>query len=126
MALIKFELKAEHLKLLKHLKWSINDIDQIVSRGNDNQEYGDSPFGGDSIFEDINTILNGKPENFDPLNDEGIKFTEKEVEEMWSLYGELSTALDIVLYTGKFETGHFKTKWYERNWVKYELKQKLV
>lgn len=126
MALIKFELKEDHIKLIKHLKWSMTPSNQILSRGNDNEEYGDSPFGGDDLFEDMDTILNGRPENFDPLNDENIILTESQIAEMQVLFDELPTALDIILYTSKFEPGHYKSKWYDRNWIKYEPKLKLV
>lgn len=125
MALIKFELKDDHIKLLKHLRWSIAS-DQLVSRGADKEEYGDSPFGGDDLIEDLNTILNGKPENFDPLNDEGIEISEYEKVRMLELFYELSTALDIILYSGSFELGHYKTKWYDRNWIKFTPKKQLI
>lgn len=125
MALIKFELKEDHIKLLKHLRWSIAS-DQLVSRGADKEEYGDSPFGGDDLIEDLNTILNGKPDNFDPLNDEGIVVSEDEKVRMLELFYELSTALDIILYTGSFEPGHYKSKWYDRNWIKFTPKKQLI
>jgi len=125
MALLKFELKEDHIKLLKHLKWSIVS-DQIVSRGNDKEEYGDSPFGGDDLVEDMNIILNGKPDNFDPLNDEGVEVSEDEKVRMLELFYELPTALDIILYSGSFEPGHYKTKWYDRNWIKYTPKKQLI
>lgn len=125
MALVKFELKEDHVKLLKHLKWSISS-DQIVSRGGDDEEYGDSPFGGDDLVEDLNTILNGKPENFDPLNDEVIEVSESEKVRMLKLYQELPTALDIILYSNSFELGYYKTKWYDRNWIKYTPKKELI
>jgi hypothetical protein len=122
MALLKFELKEDHIKLLKHLKWSISS-DQLVSRGGDKEESGDSPFGGDDLIEDLNTILNGKPDNFDPLNDEGIEITEDERVRVLEIYYELPTALDIILYSNSFELGHYKTKWYDRNWVKFTPKK---
>lgn len=125
MALLKFELKEDHIKLLKHLRWSIAS-DQLVSRGADKEEYGDSPFGGDDLVEDLNTILNGKPDNFDPLNDEGIEVSEDDKVRMLEIFYELSTALDIILYTGSFELGHYKTKWYDRNWVKFTPKKQLI
>jgi len=125
MALVKFELKEDHVKLLKHLKWSISS-DQIVSRGDDIEEYGDSPFGGDDLVEDLNTILNGKPENFDPLNDEVIEISESEKVRMLKLHQELPTALDIILYSNSFELGYYKTKWYDRNWIKYTPKKELI
>lgn len=126
MALIKFELTEDHIKLIKHLRWSLTPDKHLLSRGNDNEEYGDSPFGGDDVYEDMNTILNGKPENFDPLNDEGIELTEEQIEDMKGLLSELPTALDIILYTGNFQPGYYKSKWYDRNWIKFEPKGKLV
>ena len=125
MALLKFELKEDHIKLLKHLRWSIVS-DQLVSRGADKEEYGDSPFGGDDLIEDLNTILNGKPDNFDPLNDEGIEVSEDEKVRMLEIYYELPIALDIILYSSSFELGHYKTKWYDRNWIKFIPKKQIV
>ena len=125
MALLKFELKEDHIKLLKHLRWSIVS-DQLVSRGADKEEYGDSPFGGDDLIEDLNTILNGKPDNFDPLNDEGIEVSEDEKVRMLEIYYELPIALDIILYSSSFELGHYKTKWYDRNWIKFTPKKQIV
>jgi hypothetical protein len=127
MALIKFELKENHIKLLKHLKWSL-DTNFIVSKGNDNEEYGDSPFGGDDLIEDMNIIINGKRDNFDPLNDEilGIDLSDDEKNELMELYDELPMALDIILYTSSFEPGNYKSKWYDRNWIKYEPKNQLI
>lgn len=119
MALIKFELKGDHIKLLKHLRWSMVS-DQLVSRGDDAEEYGDSPFGGDDLLEDMCIILNGKPDNFNPIDDETLVSTlsDEEKSSILALHSELPTALDIILYTGSFEPGHYKRKWYDRNWVK--------
>jgi hypothetical protein len=123
MALLKFELKEDHIKLLKHLRWSIVS-DQLVSRGSDVEEYGDSPFGGDDLIEDMSMILNGKPENFKPIDDEVLvsELSDDERAKMLELYQELATALDVILYTGSFEPGHYKSKWYDRNWIKYNPK----
>jgi hypothetical protein len=119
MALIKFELKEDHIKLLKHLRWSMVS-DQLVSRGDDTEENGDSPFGGDDLLEDMCIILNGKPDNFNPIDDEILVSTLSDADkaDMLTLYGELPTALDIILYTSSFEPGYYKRKWYDRNWVK--------
>lgn len=119
MALIKFELKDDHIKLLKHLRWSMVS-DQLVSRGDDTEEYGDSPFGGDDLLEDMCIILNGKPDNFNPMDDETLVSTlsDEEKSSILALHSELPTALDIILYTGSFEPGHYKRKWYDRNWIK--------
>ena len=127
MALLKFELKENHIKLLKHLKWSLNE-NLLISKGDDNEEYGESPFGGDDLIEDMNIIINGKRDNFDPLNDEilGIDLSDDEKNELMELYNELPIALDIILYTSSFEPGNYKTKWYDRNWIKYEPKNQLI
>jgi len=119
MALIKFELKDDHIKLLKHLRWSMVS-NQLVSRGGDAEEYGDSPFGGDDLLEDMCIILNGKPDNFNPIDDETLVSTLSDEEKsiILALHSELPTALDIILYTGSFEPGHYKRKWYDRNWIK--------
>lgn len=124
MALIKFELKENHIKLLKHLKWSLNG-NLLISKGDDNEEYGESPFGGDDLIEDMNIIINGKRDDFDPLNDEvlGIDLSDTQKNELIELYNELPVALDIILYTNSFELGNYKTKWYDRNWIKYEPKK---
>jgi hypothetical protein len=123
MALLKFELKEEHIKLLKHLRWSMNS-ELIISKGSDLDEYGESPFGGDDIIEDISLIIKGKPSNFNPMDDEVLvaELSEGDKEHMLQVYNELPTALDIILYTGSFETGHYKSKWYDRNWTKYTPK----
>ena len=117
MGLVKFELKENHVKLLKHLNWSIKS-DQIVSRGNDDEEYGDSPFGGDDLIEDMCIILNGKPKNFNPLDDEVLvsELSEEEKDNLLELFNELPMALEIILYSGSFEPGLYKTKWYDKNW----------
>ena len=123
MSLLKFELKEEHIKLLKHLKWSLND-NIIVSIGDDKEEYGESPFGGDDVYEDMTLILKGKPENFNPMEDETlVLITETEISDLKGLLNELPTALDIILYTGSFKVGHYKSKWYDRNWVKFTPKK---
>jgi hypothetical protein len=123
MALLKFELKEEHIKLLKHLRWSMNS-ELIISKGSDLDEYGESPFGGDDIIEDISLIIKGKPSNFNPIDDEVLvaELSDEDKENMIQIYNELPTALDIILYTGSFETGHYKSKWYDRNWTKYTPK----
>jgi hypothetical protein len=116
MALLKFNLTENHIKLLKHLKWSLNNDNNIESI--DIEDSLTSPFGGDNIYEDINTILNGKPADFTDFLENGIEFTEEEKSDMIKLYKELTKALDIILFTSSFEPGLYSTKWYDRNWKK--------
>ena len=56
MSIVKFELKEEHVKLLKHLRWSKDKNNIIVNVSDDEDSV---PFGFDTIYEAIDTILNG-------------------------------------------------------------------
>jgi hypothetical protein len=116
MALIKFELKENHIKLLKHLKWSIDpNTKGIISYA----ENG-TPYGGLSLTEDVGLILYGNLiEDFDPLSAYGPQYTEEQKEEMASLYEDLPLAMEVILFLGTFECGHYKTKWNTTNWIKY-------
>ena len=117
MSVIKFELKEEHVKLLKNLRWSIKG-NLIVNMHNDGDDYI-PPFGENDLYEAIDVILNGKPTNFDPFNtDEMVEYTDEQKAVWDELYNQLPTALDIVLYNGSYELGLYKTKWHLRNWVK--------
>lgn len=117
MSVIKFELKEEHVKLLKNLRWSIKD-NNIVNMFHDGEEYI-PPFGEDDLYEAIDVILNGRPEGFDPFNVENFKdYSEEQKAEWEKLYSELPIALDVVLFNGSYELGTYKTKWHLRNWVK--------
>jgi hypothetical protein len=64
MSVVKFELKEEHVKLLKYLRWSKDDKNIIINISDDEDSV---PFGSDNIHEAIDLILNGRPENFDPF-----------------------------------------------------------
>lgn len=116
MSVIKFELKKEHVLLLKNVNWSLIDNKRIVSIKNEDDQ---SPFGGDDIYDDINLIINGKPDNLDVLNmDEPPKYTEEQKLEWDKIINELPIALDLILYTGSFELGMYKTRWHLRKWEK--------
>jgi len=121
MALLKFELKEDHIKLLKNLKWSINDVTNYIESIGNGDEFGESPFGGGNMIEDMYIILYGKPDEFDILNDSIIEISQSDIENMEKLFSELPMALDIILYTASFEPGHYKTKWYDRNWIKSKI-----
>lgn len=132
MSLVKFEVKDDHLKLLKFLQWSQTDTDHLVSINNNDSDDAEevvlTPFGGDDIMEDIGVIIYGQPE--EPVNhfDEDTEFgksnwgEEKEAY-MRELFDGLSTALSIVLSRQAFETGHYKRKFHDVVWTKYEPKK---
>lgn len=119
MSLIKFELKEDHVKLVRFLKWGINEQKMIVSGEQDDV----TPFGGDDLYEEIGVILFGKPENFDPFGEEIYEWPEDKKKYMDEIYSELPTALSVILYTGSFELGHYKTKYHFIDWKKYTPKQ---
>jgi len=118
MSIKKFKLKNSHIKLIKHLRWIIEDNNTIKTLMIDN---GKSPYGGLSLIEDIGLILYGKPkEEFDPLSPYGHQYTDKQIKKMKLLYSELDTALEIVLSLATFKPGIYKTKWNQVNWKKIE------
>ena len=114
MALIKFELKEDHLKLIKHLdKWAMDESNSIFC-----ETENKTPYGGLSLTEDVGIILYGKPDKeFDPLSPYGAEYTEEQIAEIDKLYDELPQALDIVLFhlPEATEVGHYKTKWHQSN-----------
>lgn len=115
MSVIKFELKKEHVMLLKQLRWSINK-ENIVSGVSDEGDEIAPPFGETNIYEAIDMIINGRPEDFDPLNEEVKEYSDEQKAEWDKLYSELPIALDVILYNGHFNTGFYKTKYHDRNW----------
>ena len=116
MSVIKFELKEEHLKLLKFLRWSKDKNNLIVNISDDEDSV---PFGEDNIYDAIDLILNGRPENFDPFETTETRvYTDEEKAYMDKLYSELPLALDVILFNQNFELGNYKTKYHDRNWKK--------
>ena len=115
MSVIVFELKDEHIKLLKQLSWtSSNKI--IVSVDDVSEQL---LFGENNVYEAIDMILNGKPADFDPLNTEEFpEYSPEQIAAWDTLLSELPTALNIILYNCSFETGTYKTKFNQRVWKK--------
>ena len=112
MSVLKFELKEEHLKLLKHLEWEREFNGEVIITS------GENPFGGFDHYEDMGVILYGRPEDFDPFDGDPFDWTDEQKEEMDKLLSELPLALDIVLNTQSFELGLYKTKFHVREWKK--------
>jgi hypothetical protein len=113
---LKFELKENHIKLLRHLNWDVNDNNKIFTP----IENG-TPYGGSSLSEDAGLMIFGKPEGeFDPLSPYGAQYSEDQIKEIETLYSELPRALEIIMFLGTFETGHYKSKWNVRDWKKIE------
>ncbi len=117
MSVLKLELRKEHVTLLSKLRWSMKD--NIVSGVKHDGEEFMPPFNGDSLYEEIDLILNGMPVDFDPFNTEEPKEYSDEQKAEWDkLYSELPMALDIILHNNSFELGTYKTKHYLHDWVK--------
>jgi hypothetical protein len=117
MSTITFELKQEHLTLLKHLRWCIKD--NIVSGIADEGDEYAPPFGDNHIYEAMDVILNGKPTDFNPMEQNEIPTYSEEQKAEWDkLYSELPIALDLILYNQNFELGTYKTRYNIRDWKK--------
>ena len=116
MSVLKFELKEEHIKLLKHLRWSKDKNNLIV--GIDDEEES-LPFGENNIYEAIDLILNGRPEDVNPFETEDYtEYSDEQKKEWDQLYTELPIALDVILHNQSFDLGSYKTKYHDRNWKK--------
>lgn len=118
MSVLNFVLKNEHLALLKALNWSTHLNKFVVSA--EDFSVDESPFGGDNVYEDMDLILNGKPEDFDPaFTDELPQISEEKIAEFDKLLSELPMALEVVLRTQSFETGEYRARYHQRfSWKK--------
>jgi hypothetical protein len=115
MSIVLFDLKKEHLLLLKHLSWSLDDNKFIIST----EDIHDEPtmYNTVDIYEGIDIILNGKPENFDPFNAEELASYSDEQKAEWDkLLKELPTALDIILKTQGFTLARYVSRFHEKDW----------
>tara|TARA_B110000444_G_C18746827_1_gene550669 strand:- start:404 stop:775 length:372 start_codon:yes stop_codon:yes gene_type:complete len=123
MAVIKLQLKKEHINLLKHLSWNELSKDKQISTSNLET---DSPFGGFDYYEDMGIILYGKPDEFIPSDLKAIEnvdpftWSEEQREEMDQLLSELPLALEVVLSTKSFEPGNYKARFHIREWKKID------
>lgn len=103
-----FELKEEHLKLLRNMtvRW-------------DDCEFGapiidpKKPYGNSCVYEDIANILG--IEGFKDSDDE-ISFSKEQEDLMDKFHKETGMTLQIVLITGKFEAGIYEADEYLNNW----------
>ena len=112
MSVIKFELKENHIKLVRQL----NIVSLLDKPSIDDKRL----FGDEDIYQDIDLILNGKTKEVeaDTEFDVACNYSDNEKAEMDKLVSELSTALDVILFTGSFEPGRYVRRSYERNWIK--------
>ena len=116
MSVIKFELKQEHIDLLKYVVFEKKSfISKEIKTRHDT-----TPWGGDNYYEDMGVILYGKPDNFNPLDDNPFEWSREQKDEMELLFDEIGVALEIVLNTQKFEPGHYKKRYHLPDWKRYK------
>lgn len=102
-----FELKEEHIKLLKNM-----------CVGWDDCEFGapvidcKRPYGNSDVYSDIAKILGIKGTI---VGDEEI-FSEEQMNQMDNIHKDTETALQIVLVTGEFKLGEYVADEYIDNW----------
>ncbi len=117
MSVVTLEITEIHIRLLKHLRWSINKQGFIVATEDD--EIDPAPFGENNLYDAMDLIINGRPSNFDPFNTDEVKqYSEEQKAEWDKLYAELPIALEIILFNGSFDTGTYKAKFHDRLWKK--------
>ncbi len=112
-----FLMKEEHLKLLKNMQVRWDDC-----------EFGapaidcKRPYGNSDTYKDIANIIGikGKGSPDEDLEDDE-SFSKEEIDLMNTLHKETEIALQIVLFTGKFEPGIYVANEYYNDWVKEGL-----
>lgn len=102
-----FELKDEHIKLLRNMCVSWDDC-----------EFGapsidcKRPYGNSDVYDDMAKILGISGTIVD---DEEV-FSEEQIVMMDQLHKDTEIALQIVLVTGEFKTGEYMSDMYFDNW----------
>lgn len=117
----EFEIKPEHLKLLQRAYVDWEDC-----------EFGapsidcKRPYGNSSVVEDVFEIIHGKPKAVMQIGDktynidtEDFEIPEELRDELTKLHKETETALQICLFTQKFEIGNYESEEYGE-WNKVE------
>jgi hypothetical protein len=113
MSILKFELKKEHIILLKSFKWCEMGESMVLKT-----DLEDNPLSGYDYHDTIGALLFGLPEGYSPINDDRIPYTDEQVILIDELISELPIALDVILNGSTFEPGLYKTKWSHRDWKK--------
>lgn len=112
-----FEIKKEHLRLLKRMCWGWQDCEYGAPEVSPKRPYGNS-----SVLEDIKEIVH--PEGELPMTpcphcEEEIKTYPHNDTYYEKLHSDMETVLGIISYTQKVEEGIYKTQTdYSDDWVK--------
>ena len=103
-----FTLTADHIKLLKSAYVTRNKDPYWGTIGIDCKR----PFGDSGIAESMAKILGIAG----MVTDDGLVYPAGTADQMFDIYKELETALEIVLATGSFEPGEYQASDYDRDW----------
>jgi hypothetical protein len=108
MSNIKFTLTKQHIAVVQKTNLPL----YYGWRGmTDEHEYKEE------VYNEFGLILYGKPDSeFDPMADEAITWSDEQKVEMDKLFEEFDTALQIMLHTGTFDEGNYKTRHHDINW----------
>lgn len=110
MSVVKFELKKQHIALVKNVN---------IANYYRNSENINRHLIADEIYEEFGLILYGRPEgSFDPTSSDELEYSAEQKAEMDKYFNEFPMALEIMLGTGTFEAGNYKTKHHDINWKK--------
>lgn len=113
MRIKRFEVKEEHIKLLKKLNF---DFDSRT-------EFGaplispKRPYGNSDVYQDIADIIGIKPEVTDWDNEDDF-FSDTQEMYMYALHKDMTTVLNILCVNLTIEAGMYQAKVYSDNWKK--------
>lgn len=106
----RFTLKKDHIKLLRssYVSWNYCEFGapSIDCK---------RPYGNSEVYSDMVKILAIK-DAFTGDEDDGYEVKDSVIRKLAKIHGELETALQVVLHTGKFKPGVYEADDYDRNW----------
>lgn len=110
MSVIKFELTEQHIAIVQNVdmvlyfRWR-NLIDKVLYE--------------EDLYNEFGLILFGKPDGeFDPLSSVELDWSIDQKVQMDKIFEEFDTAHKIMLQTGTFSAGNYKTRHHDINWKK--------
>lgn len=110
MSVVKIEITEQHISLLTRLEGEM--LIDIISDVNEHKE------PNEYHIEMCGVVLFGKPEKFNPMEENPYSLNDENMALVNKLISELPNALDAILYLKTFETGKYKTNFGYRNWKK--------
>lgn len=108
MSILKFQLTEQHIALAKHM-----DVPQYYHR----KSHINKNLIEHDVHEEFGLILFGKPEGeFDISSVDDITWSEEQKAQMWKLFDEMDTAIQIMFQNGEFKAGNYKAKHHIMEW----------